>query len=183
MALLVTAALAGATLTPALFAQANDPAPRASATGDAAIAALVTELRAIRQELANAARASARTQLLLARLQLQEQRIMHLDRQRAEVSAKVREAERAVTQTMMGFQAMGGRVDERPGASAEQREEQRQMAMMLETMKVQIAQQQAAEQSLRAEEGELLNALSTEQARWSDFNSRLDELERSLPQR
>jgi hypothetical protein len=34
---------------------------------------------------------------------------------------------------------------------------------------------------LQEQEAELMNALAAEQARWSDFNVRLDNLERSLP--
>jgi hypothetical protein len=47
-------------------------------------------------------------------------------------------------------------------------------------MKQQLADQQAREEQLRAQGRDLENALSAEQARWSDFNSRLDELERAL---
>ncbi len=47
-------------------------------------------------------------------------------------------------------------------------------------MKRQLADQHAREQQLRAQERDLENALSAEQARWSEFNSRLDELERAL---
>jgi septal ring factor EnvC (AmiA/AmiB activator) len=47
-------------------------------------------------------------------------------------------------------------------------------------MRRRLADQQAREEQLRAQQRDLENALSAEQARWSEFNSRLDELERAL---
>ena len=38
-----------------------------------------------------------------------------------------------------------------------------------------------SEQRLRSEEADVQSVLSAEQGRWSDFNARLDELERALP--
>ena len=46
--------------------------------------------------------------------------------------------------------------------------------------KQQLADQDTREQQLRNQESELTNALSAEQARWSEFNARLDELERAI---
>ena len=51
------------------------------------------------------------------------------------------------------------------------------------SMKAELNTRQAAEARLREQESELLNAMSTEQARWTDFNNRLDQLEQSLPRR
>ena len=50
----------------------------------------------------------------------------------------------------------------------------------LATRKQQLADQETREQQLRNQESELTNALSAEQARWSEFNARLDELERAI---
>lgn len=47
-------------------------------------------------------------------------------------------------------------------------------------LKLQLGTQAAAEQQLRARENDAAQALATEQARWTDLNVRLDELERSL---
>jgi hypothetical protein len=43
-----------------------------------------------------------------------------------------------------------------------------------------IKAQASAEQASRTRENDALQALSTEQARWLELNSRLDELERLL---
>jgi hypothetical protein len=45
----------------------------------------------------------------------------------------------------------------------------------------QIEQQQRQEQQLQTREIELRRAVDDAQARWVDFNDRLDALERSLP--
>lgn len=47
-------------------------------------------------------------------------------------------------------------------------------------VKDRLVREQRFEQELRYKEGELANTLAAEQNRWSDFNSRLDELERAL---
>ena len=80
--------------TVAVRAQAPAAGPRATTGPNDAVAALVVEVRALRTELSQVASASVRSQLLVTRVQLQEQRLMHLDRQRAEVAAKLAEAEK-----------------------------------------------------------------------------------------
>ena len=57
--------------------------------GPASLDDVVAELRGIRADLAETSSASVRSQLLVARLQLQEQRITGLTRQRAEVQSQI----------------------------------------------------------------------------------------------
>jgi hypothetical protein len=45
-----------------------------------------------------------------------------------------------------------------------------------------LLREQRTESELRNREVELLTTLATEQNRWADFNSRLDDLERALAQ-
>ena len=151
--------------------------PSSSPAANDAVAALVAEVRALRTDLSQVANASVRSQLLVTRIQLQEQRLMHLDRQRADVAAKLGEAEKA--DAMLATQI---KQFESPGAQvpAEQR---RDMEGMVGMLKGQLQAAQATQAALRTEHDGILNALSTEQSRWSDFNNRLDELERSLPAR
>jgi hypothetical protein len=140
-----------------------------------AIAALVTELRAVRTELSEASQRSLRFQLLLARLQLQEQRIGHLDRQRAEVAKSLMD-----TQSMSTL--FTGQYDQFVRGCAENAspEFRKECESQLETMKVTTNAHQAREQQLRVQEQELSQAIATEQNRWADFSARLDELERAL---
>ena len=85
-------ALVGATLAAAALAgpaiDAQSPSARPAATSDTS-AALLAEVRALRSEIAAAVSASQRAQLLVARVQLQEQRIIYFDRRRAEVAVRV----------------------------------------------------------------------------------------------
>ena len=55
--------------------------------GDGAVAALVTEVRALRADLAAASRNQLRAQMLLGRVQMQEQRLAYLDKQRSDIAA------------------------------------------------------------------------------------------------
>jgi DNA repair exonuclease SbcCD ATPase subunit len=168
---LVATLFLGITMAVALRAQT-----RASASAsDDAVAALVVEIRALRTELSQVASASVRSQLLVTRVQLQEQRLMHLDRQRADVSGKLADAEK--NRTALAAQL---KMFENPGTDvpAQQRHE---MEKMLDGFKAQVQAAQANEAALRTEQDGLLNAIATEQSRWSDFNNRLDDLERALP--
>jgi hypothetical protein len=164
--------------TVGLGAQAPpQPAGPPSATNEL-IAALVAETRALRAELANANRVNIRSQLLVARVQLQEQRLMHLDRQRSEVTTKRLDNEKARAALAGQLQQMQNMI----GQSGDPKE--REVApFLLDGLKTQLQSTQANEATLRGEEDTLLNSISAEQARWNDFNSRLDELERSLPSR
>jgi len=144
-------------------------------TGDAAVAALVAEVRSLRADLAAASRNQLRAQLLLGRVQMQEQRLAYLDKQRSDAGAQLMiqaQITSGLRGRMQGVEAGGC-----SGVPAEQR---RDCEANAGVVKRQLAEQESREQQLRAQENDLINALSAEQARWSDFNSRLDELERAL---
>ena len=165
---------------PMLWAQ-SAAAPRATTTSDTA---LLEEVRALRADLAAASRASLRAQMLLARVQLQEQRIIYLDRRRADAAARVTDAAEKARQSSAHITEM--EEQQRRFKGMEIPREQRdamvaQIAFELEKARADGVAAIAAEQSMRAEEAELVGALSTEQGRWNEFNARLDELERSLP--
>ena len=144
--------------------------------GDATVAALVTEIRALRADLAASSRNQLRAQMLLGRVQMQEQRLAYLDKQRSEAAAQA--AAVAQMTSMLRNQVNGfkeGACAGLPSAEA-RRDCETQGAMFAK----QLEEQDAREQQLRSHERDLETALSSEQARWSEFNSRLDELERTL---
>jgi hypothetical protein len=138
---------------------------------------LLVELRGLRAEVNQAANANIRAQLLVGRLQLQEQRIDTVARQlgavQDQLSIAIRETE-AVATELKGNESAIGRV------SPEKREEVEGEIRYLTTN---LQQRQRREQQLRVQESELSGQLAAEQNRWMDFNSRLDELERQLPGR
>jgi hypothetical protein len=151
-------------------AQSTPPAD----ASEAAIAALVSELRAIRVELSETSQRSLRFQLLLARLQLQEQRIVNLDRQRAEVLKTLMDTTTVSAMFTSQFEQLAR------GCQRASGDDQKECEAQLVTMKATTATHQAREQQLRSQEAELMQAIAAEQGRWSDFSSRLDELERAL---
>jgi len=141
------------------------------------IAALTAEFRALRAELSAAAAASLRLQMLVARLQAEEQRIIYLDRLRSEVGVRRSTAEQGRNEVAMrvgNLSAETGTLDP---------EKRRAVESQLESEKSRLALQDRTLQQIQAEEADAVNALAQEQGRWNDFNARLDELERSLSQR
>ena len=144
-------------------------------TGDAAVTALVTEVRALRADMAVASRNQLRAQILLGRVQMQEQRLAYLDKQRADTAAML-----AVQSQMASAFNQGAARDGNACAGMPSADARRDCEANVSQMKRQLADQQAREEALRAQQRDLENALSAEQARWSEFNSRLDELERAL---
>jgi chromosome segregation ATPase len=133
---------------------------------------LLAEVRGLRAEVNQAASASVRAQLLVARLQLQEQRINVLAGQLAEVRRLITAAESGQTQMANQLKSL-----EDSSLSVNLVPEQQKD---IEMMKAQLAQTQREEQQLRMQETELSTQLTAEQGRWIDFNARLDELERQL---
>ena len=143
-----------------------------AAPADATTAALVNELRALRADINRIAGASIRSQLLSGRLQLQEQRILTLTRQIADVQKEIS----GVAQARVPMEAHIKRMEENT-LTGQEREEAAEVAQQF---RFQLGEHQKREQELRQQENQLSALLADEQARWTDFNSRLDELERTL---
>ena len=156
------------------FAQAAPQTPQRETDP---IAALTAEFRALRAELSSAAAASLRLQMLVARLQAQEQRIIYLDRLRSEVGVRRSIAEQGRNEVAMRV----GRLSAETGTLDP--EKRREVELQVESEKSRLALQDRTLQQLRVEETDAVNALAQEQGRWNDFNARLDELERTLSQR
>ena len=153
-----------------LLAQAPATSGAAGPLRGDSVSELLVEVRALRAEIGEAARTSFQSQLLVSRLQLQEQRLFHLDRQRAEIAARRADAERALSAFESQLKPLEDGLVETPN-----RENAEFVALV-----VQKKAQQAMIDQLRSQESELVNGIGAEQARWSDFNGRLDELERSM---
>ena len=163
---------AGVAAAPAVLAQS----PARADTGDAAVAALVSEVRALRADMAAASRSQLRAQLLLGRVQMQEQRLAYLDKQRADVATALM-VQGQMTSALRGG---AGNLTGNPCGNMPTAEQRRDCESNVEVMRRQLSEQEAREQQLRTQETDLTNALAAEQARWSTFNSSLDELERAL---
>ena len=148
---------------------------QAISTDTAAVQALTTEIRALRADLAESARASLRLQLLTARIQAQEQRIIYLDRQRGEAATRrvnMEQARNEVAAQTRRFSATE--------LSALPNDQRRDFEGALADAKRRLADQDRLLQQAQVDENEAVNALSQEQSRWGDLNTRLEDLERTL---
>jgi len=135
---------------------------------------LLTEVRGLRAEVRQASSASIRTQLLTARLQLQEQRIYTAAQQLAEAQKQLA----GVRGEIRELQQFINRSENDDGTLSV--EQQNNLRREVGRQRQTIDQIRQREQELQGRETDLLNNLNAEQARWAEFNGRLDEIERSL---
>ena len=153
-----------------LFAQGT-PTPVNGSSQDA----LLAEVRALRAEVHQVASAGIRMQLLVTRLQLQEQRVLIAGRQLSEAQ----NALAAVRQEVAGEQVRVEQLEKSLLRATPQGQVQLQQAIV--DAKAQISQQQRQEQLLQGRESESLKAVSDAQNQWMDFSRQLEALERSMP--
>jgi len=144
--------------------------------GPATLDDLVAEIRGLRADLKAASGTTTRVQLLTARLSLQEQRITVLANQRADVTARLAVATRLRADSERQMQTF----EETEGRNASLGISRAELEANANVFKRMFAQNRDAEQQLRSQELDLSAQIAAEQNRWQDFNSRLDELERSL---
>ena len=142
-----------------------------------AFADLLAEVRGLRADLNQAAGASMRAQLLVARLSLQEQRIVTLGRQLTELQAQLDTA----INHRSALETEAKNLDEAITAGSMPFDRLKDVEAQARENKTALAQARHTEQQLRGQESELSGVIAGEQSRWSDFNARLDEIERSLP--
>lgn len=145
-----------------------------AARADDPIRELLSEVKLLRQALERASTVGTRIQLLVARVQLQEQRIGDLSRRLDSVRAELRDVERESNALAPQVAAM------QETAQAEDLHERRaaeQAAAMLNSQAEALERRRV---ELTNEEGLLAQQIAAEQGRWTDFNNRLEQLERSL---
>jgi hypothetical protein len=138
---------------------------------------LLAEVKAMRADMREVARAATRLQLLLGRVQLQQLHLAHLDQRlsfasarrmeaassRAAIAAQLRDLERRRPEDLSP--------DERSAAETDRRH-----------LKAQLQQQQSMEEQRRREEADLANALSAEEDSLRQLTARLDAWEGRLGQ-
>ena len=148
----------------------------ASTTDAGQMKALVSEVRALRLSIERAAAASAQSQLLLGRVQLQENRLATMSRQYQE--ARTRTVDSQAVQT--GHEHELQRTQAALESGATPPEERQSLEQRITQLKRQVASQPARTAQLRADELAAADILQTEQQRWADFNQRLEGIERAL---
>lgn len=139
--------------------------------------ALVEEIRALRLSLERTTIHASQAQLLLGRVQLQENRLATLGRQYQEARTRSLDAQMARADAEGRLLRMTEAL--RGAAVAEERQA---LEDGIAGMKLEAGRLQARAEQLRGDEAGALEALTTEQHRWSDFNQRLEALERALAQ-
>jgi hypothetical protein len=145
--------------------------------GQDPISTLTAEVRALREEIAATSTANLRLQMLVARLQAQEQRIIYLDRQRNEISNRRVQAEEVRSEMAMRLRQY---TDDDSYLQQQEAEERGGVEAAIREQRERLQDQDRIVEQLRRDEADAANALTQEQARWKDFNSRLEELERSF---
>jgi hypothetical protein len=134
---------------------------------------LLAEVRALRAEVHNAARAGMRAQLLGMRLQLQEQRIGVVSRQLAEVQERLRANGQAQT-------TLAAQLKMFPWFDADKKDEAAEgFAHVVAPFKGHQAELEQTDLRLKSEEAGLQRLLAAEQSRWAAFNAQIEELERA----
>jgi predicted nucleic acid-binding Zn-ribbon protein len=163
--------------TASLGAARAGQAPAASPTPDT-IAALLVEVRGLRAAMEQIAAAGPRVQLALGRLQLQEQRINTLVRRLEDVRANLIPARQKLDEATDQVSRL-----EKGSRESLNAEERRDMEEALPRVKRNAKQAASEIQRLQGDESSLLQDITSEQNRWTEFNLRLEELERALPRR
>ena len=144
---------------------------------------LLSEIKGLRADMAQSSGATIKTQLLVARLQVEEQRMNGIAKQIVDVQTQLAAVRQSVAAAESDVKRTGDIVSGPTPSSipeAMKKDFAAQFAAQLADMKSRLEIQQRREQELAAQEGALTNQFASEQARWSDFNDRLDALERSL---
>ena len=137
--------------------------------------ALVAEVRALRIAVERTSAVSSQAQLLLGRVQLQENRLATLGRQYQEARTRLVDAQATQTESEQRLQYIASRMRE-----IDDPQERRAMEEQLSAMKHEAGKNQARTAQLQGDEAAAMQALATEQQRWSDFNDRLGALEQAL---
>jgi len=141
------------------------------------LGALLVEVRGLRAAIEQMSSASARVQLAMGRLQLNEQRITTYMRRLDEIRDRRPAAELDVQKRQRELNEFANaiRASGRPPTPEVDEEFKRQ--------KGELAEASAYLLRLRTEEAELSRNIATEQDRWAEINRTLEELDRALTRR
>jgi chromosome segregation ATPase len=165
LTLLALGGLAGTLASPrVLTAQQPDLLP-----------ALLAEVRGLRIAMEQMASAGPRVQLAMGRLQLQEQRVNTLLRRLDSIREELRTAETQLREAGQQQASIEGAL-----RLASSPERQTQLEWELSALKTGMTRINGDYQRLLGEESATTQELATEQARWSEINQRLEELDRTL---
>jgi chromosome segregation ATPase len=164
--------------------RAQSPAPAKPDTPDI-MPALLEEVRGLRHALEHMSSAGPRVQLALGRLQLQEQRMNTAVKRVDEVRARLGQLQREQVELQEQVGMMEIAIRDHPrgrvaGGTPGDEPTQEQIEEIRIHQKQRLTSISGEVQRLTAEEVAYSAEAATEQARWTEFNQRLEELERAL---
>jgi chromosome segregation ATPase len=148
--------------------------PQARADVDP-LPALLSEVHALRIAMEQQAAIGPRLQLTLARLNIEEQRVSQLTTQLDTIRQQLAGSNGAMTRMTDEVNDVQRSLDIETDPAR-----RRQLETAQRDLQMQIRANSTTLQELRTRESEATQALGTEQARWIELNSRLDELDRLL---
>jgi hypothetical protein len=144
-----------------------------TSSGTDVLPALLQEVKGLRAAMEQMATSNAHAQLLVGRLQLQENRMNSMIRRLDTVRDERAKAQATYDQINGSLKMLNA-----GQAPSEMPESEREH--LLGGLKTEVASAKSAVDRWTAEEAQLTSDLNAEQGRWVDINQRLDELERSL---
>jgi chromosome segregation ATPase len=144
---------------------------------DATLDELVVEVQALRAEMNQAAAASIRAQLLVGRLQMEDQRIAGVVRELDAVQADLATSAQTRAEAATTLKALEEAV---LSATNDVREEAEKR---LNGAKAAAQQVDRRQQALKRRASTLAKELEENQARWQDINERLENFEQSMASR
>jgi len=125
---------------------------------------VLAEIRGLRADLNRIAQETVRVQLVTARLTVQEGRLSTLSQQLNDVRQQLAQSQL----TLAPF-------------TLQLKQAQESNSEILAPIRRMADEVQKRDGELRTQEAELERLITSEENRWMDFNSRLEEIERALP--
>jgi hypothetical protein len=163
-------------LVACVFAARNSVHAQPAKTSEDVLPALLAEVKGLRAAMEQMAAAGPRVQLSVGRLQLQEGRIAGMIRRLDTVRDALTKARQEVEQIKGAMKMFNMEVADSP-------EKKEEIPFLFGNMKEGLANAEGNVARLLAEEGQLMQDVSSEQARWIEINRKLDELEKELGKR
>jgi chromosome segregation ATPase len=137
--------------------------------------ALLTEVHQLRIALERSTQIAPRIQIAVERLKLQQEQVARITRQLDDLR---RELDRSREEQPKIHQQLQMMTDETPQITDPQKRKELDDALRM--FKLQSEQAEKSLQQMQVHEGELASQLQSEQARLTELNDRLDQMERAL---
>jgi DNA repair exonuclease SbcCD ATPase subunit len=149
---------------------------RAQAPPSSGQAELLQEVKRLRESIEELTSTNARVQIVFGRLQLQEQRATVTARRLEELRTPLAR----VTNEAVELARQAVELDDRLRTFGGDAERRKELELEARQVRALAAQQETERQRLQNEAAQAAAILAGDQARWTELNQQLDELERVL---